>query len=294
MKMIKFNYVIFIATHGRPHNQKTLKTLAECGYTGPVYLIVDDLDSSKEEYRQIYGKKVIVFDKKKAAADVDFGDNFDDLSTVLIARSEIQKIAKDLGYQYFCVMDDDYSDFQWVFDSKMNFHNRRSSIKNLDKVFNAIFDFYAETKMKSVAMFQGGDFIGGQNGSPNAKAIMMRRKCMQTFFCSTDREINWVSRLNDDVSTYVVDQTRGNHWGSFNFVQVCQGETQQNSGGLTEVYLNYGTYVKSFYSVMFAPSAVKIKDMGHTNRRLHHFVDYNACTSKIVPEALKKVMGKNE
>lgn len=33
---------------------------------------------------------------------------------------------------------------------------------------------------------------------------------------------------------------------------------QKNKGGMSDVYIDKGTYLKSFYSVMFAPSCVKI------------------------------------
>ena len=36
-------------------------------------------------------------------------------------------------------------------------------------------------------------------------------------------------------------------------IMINQKPTLQREGGLTEVYLEYGTYVKSFYSVMFSP-----------------------------------------
>ena len=32
------NFAVFILTHGRPDNVKTLQTLKKCGYTGAIYL----------------------------------------------------------------------------------------------------------------------------------------------------------------------------------------------------------------------------------------------------------------
>ena len=67
-----------------------------------------------------------------------------------------------------------------------------------------------------------------------------------------------------------------------------QKRTQTNPGGMTDLYLDAGTYVKSFYSVMYAPSCVTIRDMGRINRRLHHRVDWNAAAPKILPETARK------
>lgn len=66
-----------------------------------------------------------------------------------------------------------------------------------------------------------------------------------------------------------------------------QGVTQQNKGGLTDIYLTLGTYVKSFYSVMVEPSCVKVALMGVRNKRLHHQIKWNACTPKIMRESVK-------
>lgn len=49
-----------------------------------------------------------------------------------------------------------------------------------------------------------------------------------------------------------------------------------------------GTYVKTFYSVVYAPSCVKVATMGVTNQRCHHHVNWNACCPKIINEKWRK------
>ena len=71
-------------------------------------------------------------------------------------------------------------------------------------------------------------------------------------------------------------------------ISVEQLQTQSNLGGLTDIYLNLGTYIKSFYSVILMPSAVKIDLMGNKNKRLHHKVKWNYCVPKILNEKFKK------
>ena len=72
-----------------------------------------------------------------------------------------------------------------------------------------------------------------------------------------------------------------------------QTQTQANSGGLTEEYLDKGTYVKSFYSVMLCPSFVKIKTVGggghgRINHRIHHKINARYGYPKIINEKYKK------
>jgi hypothetical protein len=71
-------------------------------------------------------------------------------------------------------------------------------------------------------------------------------------------------------------------------IRLEQVTTQANAGGLTEIYLDLGTYVKSFYSVMYAPSCVKIAEMGVSNKRLHHMVKWKYAVPQIVAGAYKK------
>ena len=64
--------------------------------------------------------------------------------------------------------------------------------------------------------------------------------------------------------------------------------TQQNPGGLTDIYLDNGTYVKSFYSVIHEPSCVKVALMGSNNKRIHHKINWDKCCPKILNEKWKK------
>ena len=51
---------------------------------------------------------------------------------------------------------------------------------------------------------------------------------------------------------------------------------------MSEMYQDQGTYVKSFYSVMYNPSSVKVGLMGAVNKRLHHKVNWNKSVPKII------------
>ena len=61
--------------------------------------------------------------------------------------------------------------------------------------------------------------------------------------------------------------------------------TQKEKGGATDMYLDLGTYVKSFMSVICAPSCVKID---FRIGRVHHIVDYKLCCPKILDSKWRK------
>ena len=61
-------------------------------------------------------------------------------------------------------------------------------------------------------------------------------------------------------------------------------------GGWTEFYLEMGTYVKSFYSVMYNPSCVKVAEMGDKHKRIHHKVIWNNAVPKIISNENDRVL----
>lgn len=285
------NFAVFILTHGRADNVTTYNTIRRQGYTGKVYFIVDNLDSQIEKYQKKFGKEnVIIFDKPEIASRIDTMDNFDKMNVILFARNACFEIAEKLGLTHFLELDDDYTDFsfRYIKDGTLK-HDKHAT--NLDAVFSAFCDCLDETGAVTVAMAQSGDFIAGANGGVFRKRVV--RKAMNSFFCRTDRPFKFSGRINEDVNTYTLLGSQGNLIFTATEASLNQLQTQSNKGGMTETYLDSGTYLKSFYSVMAMPSAVKISMMGgggkgHNYYRIHHNVSWNNCVPKIIDEKYKK------
>ena len=49
------DFCVFILTHGRPDRVHTYDTLMKAGYTGKVFIVIDDEDKQAEGYRQRFG-----------------------------------------------------------------------------------------------------------------------------------------------------------------------------------------------------------------------------------------------
>ena len=277
-------FACFILTHGRPDNQRTYATLRKRGYTGKIYLIVDDEDVTGDQYRSKYGNEVITFCKEEAARETDRGDVIRKKNTVLFARNMCHKIAENLGLDYFLELDDDYTIFQirYIKGSMLYAYYP----KDMDTIFDLYIDFLESSKAKCVCFSQGGDFIGGASDFFRKRFM---RKAMNAFFCKTSRAFKFVGRMNDDVNTYLTLGHKGNLLCTVGDVSILQEETQQQGGGLTDMYKENGTYMKSFYSVMMCPSAVKVGAMNTKFARIHHRIDWNRCASKILHQRHKKV-----
>ena len=279
-------FAVFILTHGRPNKVITYNTLRRQGYTGDVYIIIDNEDKTADEYRKRFGDKVIVFDKAAVAQTFDEGDNFNDRRAVIYARNASFKIAQDLGLDYFLQLDDDYTDFRFKFTSELVYIHKRD-VRNLDRLFATILDYYKAIPALTIALAQGGDFPGGA-GCTNVTRLWLKRKAMNSFFCSTHRPFQFFGRINEDVNTYVTLGNRGGLFLMFFNAAIQQQTTQASEGGMTELYLDAGTYVKTFYTVMYAPSCVKVYQMGNNHPRIHHKIKWEDAVPRIIGEEHRK------
>lgn len=281
------DFTVFILTHGRPDKIYTLKALADCGYTGKIYIVIDNEDKTADEYKQKFGDMVIQFDKALIAQTFDEGDNFNDRRAIIYARNATFQIAKDLGITYFMQLDDDYTTFDWRVDQNYRYKHRR--LFQLDKILDTMLEYYKSIpNLLTLCMAQGGDFIGGAGSALLANGMKPRRKVMNTFICSTERPFQFFGRVNEDVNTYTNLGSRGGLMLTIPNVCVNQKETQSNSGGMTELYLDSGTYLKSFYTVMYQPSSVVVGMMGDTHMRMHHSIKWNNTVPVLLDEKYKK------
>jgi len=280
-------FAVFILSHGRPDNVITYRTLRSHGYTGKIFIIVDDEDKTIDEYKQRFKNEVVVFSKIDYENKFDIMDNFQNNKVIVYARNACYDIARNLGLDYFFEYEDDYKSFEHRFIEGTSLKVKK--IGNLNNVLNAVISCLEETKVDTIAFAQGGDFIGGA-GSFNNNTL--KRKAMNSFVFKVnknpEKDIIFIGRMNDDVNTYLTQGRIGKLFFQISDVSLVQMATQSNSGGNTEIYKSFGTYVKSFYSVIAAPDCCKIDLMGGKHKRIHHKVNWNNAVPRIIDERHRK------
>lgn len=285
--MMKHKFLATILTHRRPDTVLTYNTLRRCGYTGKILLILDNEDPTLDEYKALYAPdEIYVFDKAEADRTTDNCDNKKHRKTALYARNAVFDIAQKLGFRYFIQLDDDYTVFRYRMLKDARYGS--ASIKNLDNVFDLLLDFYAMSKAHSIAMTLGGDHIGGDKNTWIKDAWRVKRKCMASWICDTKNPLKFAGHMNDDCSRYTVGGRRGELYMQFYNLMVNTVQTQSTEGGMTDVYKDIGTYVKTMYTVIQAPSCTNLRIIGHTNPRIHHQINWPACAVKIIREEFKK------
>ena len=223
------DFACIVISHGRPECN-TVKVLRECGYTGKIYIVVDDEDKTLPDYIERYGDDVHGF-----------------------------------GYRF-------------VQDGRL----RCVKCNHLDEVLDGMVQMMKETSITSLSFGLSSYYLGGAENS-NVKEGMIR-KTMTTFLMRADDLQYFHMRMNDDITTSLINGMRGKLYYTYMPVMVYVDPTQVQHGGMTDIYKKNGTYRKSFYSVMCCPSCVKVSAMGITEYRIHHEISWNNAVPKLLSE----------
>jgi hypothetical protein len=279
---MKTELLAMIVSHGRPDKVITLEALRKHGWTGPVCILIDNEDPTGDRYRANYPGLVQVFDKAAIAARIDDGDNFGRRG-VVYARNAAFDVAQAMSYRYFIVLDDDYTAFWHKRDAEGTFVNGWK-VRDLDAVLGAMLDWFKTIPALSIAMAQTGDFPGGVECGTR---YQLKRKAMNSFLCDTERRFEFVGRVNEDVNAYISLSPLGHLFFTVQDVALMQVTTQKSAGGMTDLYLESGTYVKSFYTVMYHPSATRVGFDPAVNR-IHHRLRWRFTGPCILHEQTRK------
>lgn len=284
--MVRDDFAIFILSHGRAKNVRTAKMLKKYNYSGKWFIVVDTDDDQIELYKSNYGDEhIIVFNKDDIDGTFDIMDNFTGRQVPVYARNMLFPVAKSLNLKYFLELEDDYPNIR---ARKVDADGvlRSYYYKCFDDLIEPMIEFLETSGAVTVCWCQTGDLIGGKGSKVYREQVS--RKAMQTFFCKVDNSFEFIGRFNDDVNMYVTLGMRGQLVMSIRNVSIDQECTQVNDGGIKAMYQKFGTYVKSFYSVMLHPSGVKIHTMGDRYTRIHHTVEHDHTYVKIISGRYKK------
>ena len=143
-----------------------------------------------------------------------------------------------------------------------------------------------EAPITSLSFGLSSYYLGGAENN-NVQEGMIR-KTMTTFLMRADDLQYFHMRMNDDITTSLINGMRGKLYYTYMPVMVYVDPTQVQHGGMTDIYKKNGTYRKSFYSVMCCPSCVKVSSMGITGYRIHHEINWNNAVPKLLSERWRK------
>lgn len=275
-------FAIYILTNGRPNHQHTLDFLRK-SFKGDVFLCCDNEDKTLEEYRKNYGEQVVVFNKNEWVSKSDQMDNFRLKNSVLYARNAVFQLAKDMGYEYFAMADDDITRLAFRYEEAGRLVGKQ--IEDFDKVASAVLEAMDETGTDYFSFGTDKNYIGGAANSQYQRKII--DKVYNFIFCRTDQEHFYKGIMNEDEIHNILSMSVGKLVKSSTAIQIYMKPVGRDSvGGNAETYEENGyySYVRNFYPVIAFPVLkLKVGKKGFTFGcdRAHY-------TVQVLPEMLKK------
>lgn len=247
-------FAVFILSHGRAGDVKTLRTLKRSGYTGKVFIVVDNEDLMEEDYKRIYGKSsVLVFDKKEWKERTDTITNEKGYDSPVYARNFISWYAEENGYDCYMMLDDDISSFSIRYESEGRL--KSCKLMNADLYFSSVMDFMeTNSNILCVGTGNAGSYVGGANGKfSNGLHI---GDFSQSLICNRRMEFKGI--FNEDENMSVIEGMRGNLCVSDLHVSHSSPKRKSNRGRLKKEYDRANDYYINMFSVVCCPSCCYI------------------------------------
>ena len=254
------DFAVFICTHGRPDKQLTLNAILQCGYTGKWYLVVDNADKTIQQYIDNFGAdKIIVFDKNYYinSGRYDNGDNKLHDKCILYAKRAVEDIAKECGFTYFIIADDDITKIT----IRCPQQNRlaRIRITDLDAVLDAHIMLMENTDIVCLGFGNVTHYFGGI-ATFSDKNLSQRRLPYQLLLRSGAHEVNWLSWFAEDDVTEYQSSMLGNLWLVSLYVMYeiePVGDTSV-AGGMVDTYKQYDMFSLQFNAVKYCPRRISL------------------------------------
>lgn len=277
---LKIN-TIYIISKGRPQCT-TAKTLTNMHYKGEWFIVCGNNDDTVEEYKKNWGEdRVIVFDWYEEIKHTDPMDNFGfekKASGACPVRNATKRISRERGEKRHWQFDDDYNGF-YRYNHELNKNVR---IRSGKKFFN---ELYRLAEFGYNANLSNVGFCPSTIEAKQADRKLFAKRVFNAHnLLSDETYIPWVGRMNDDTINALNVWRNGGIEISFKYMQMNMEASQQEKGGLTDLYKQDGTVRKTAYAIMACPGCVKL-----VNRfgRYHHSVDWESIAPKLISERYK-------
>lgn len=283
--MTRNDFAVFILTHGRADKQITLQTLYTIGYSGKIYLVVDDEDSQLEEYREKYGELVVVFSKREAEKEFDTMTNRKEYRSVVFARNAAFGIAKQLGIKWFMTCDDDISNLSYRVPKENKL--KGINVRDADRLFMDMVEFAEGNGISVFGFSQAGAYVGGLNSKKYRDGC--QRNISQMMMYNAEDRVTIRGLFNEDLHLSIDSGLNGQIALATMLVCITSPERMTNKGGLHDLYKENNTYVRDFYSKMAHPSVVNFVEK---DNEWHIRINHSAFAPMIVSSRYRKAVAE--
>lgn len=273
---------IYIISKGRPQC-KTAETLQNINYEGDWFIVCGNNDETLPEYIKKWGEdKVLVFDWYEEIKKTDVMDNFGFEkmpSGAAPVRNAVFDFSRARGERRHWQMDDDFNIFRLT-NTEMT-KNPKIDGRLLQFWLKRIAKFADDAKLANIGLS-----LCEESFPTDAKTFTSRVYAVHNMSNDPNLTPRWKGRFNDDTIHAITVHRLGQlKEMNIKFCSTDTAYTQQEAGGLTEMYKELGTVRKTAYLILIAPNATKLVI---SKGRYHHKVDWSKLVVKTIREQWKK------
>lgn len=268
---------VLICTHGRPNKQYTYNAIREAGYTGLVYLIVDDEDPSIDKLNSSLGYNIVQFCKQEYINTIDIGYSSSSAkrSAILYAKCACEDFAEKMRFDNFIIADDDITGFRYRYEKDGHLLSVPVT-KNMDKI---ITEYYNVMNRADIIATSFGDvraYIGGQ--------VKESRLPYNFVFRNGYYRFDWKAEMYEDTVSPIFNNIRGKYTVQFPQVQYMMKEVDaKEDGGMREIYDTLSIFKRAFVAKIFSPTCIKL-----ANNKVGFELQQDKAFPKLISSTFKK------
>jgi len=271
---------ILIPSYHRPYNVKTAKYFLKKGWDPKkIHIVIDDEADDREDYEnetELLGCNLHIFNMEEARARFDYVHRPSvSRRSAGQARNMFYDLVKDLGINFYLVIDDDTTNYQV---RPYAVYTRSANGEDLVNVFDAIREFMVKRKIGVFGLSQTGDMFA----VPYLNVL--RNKVMNTTFINTKYIYRGERGIQDnDTSQFVGIMNEGYFTGSLaSGLVLAQTASAKQDGGLTDLYRENKLLNKSLVTPIQFPTAIHAEKQEKNGGRLHHKINARYLYPKIL------------
>lgn len=271
---------ILIPSYHRPYNIKTAKYFLKKGWDSKkIHIVIDDEADDRVDYEnetELLGCNLHIFNMAEARARFDYVHRPSvSRRSAGQARNMFYDLVKDLGIDFYLVIDDDTTNYQV---RPYAVYTRSAKGEDLVNVFDAIKEFMLKRKIGVFGLSQTGDMFA----VPYLNVL--RNKVMNTTFINTKYIYRGERGIQDnDTSQFVGIMNEGYFTGSLaSGLVLAQTASAKQDGGLTDLYRENKLLNKSLVTPIQFPTAIHAEKQQKNGGRLHHKINARYLYPKIL------------
>lgn len=263
---------IFIPSYKRSDNNKTVKYFSKIGYDkSKLHVVIDDECGEVDLYKKQCEKDGVnlhVVSFKESVKLFDFVHRPNPARRAAGQfRNLFHDIAKEKGIDFFIVIDDDTTNFQF---RPFGVYKRSATLEDILIVFEGVKEMMMRQRIGLFALSQTGDMFA------RYETRLIRKKVMNTTFYNAKYIYRGEKGIqDDDTSQFTGVMNEGLFTGSMaSGVVLQQTQSAKAKGGLTEAYEDLKLLSKAMICPIQFPSAIRGERQKRNGNRLHHRINY--------------------